>query len=127
MKIVFWVSNMWQDILKIQVLDTTTGLSTINEPMMEDKNCCELAREKFLEEQANYYGNQEEFVSRKKAYMDYFEEILAMSDCKTFREVLQDVKKRNQAPLLGGPYRKKPPKSSIPYLNTLRFWEECEK
>ena len=119
MKIVFWVSNMWQDILKVQVLDTTTGLSTINEPMMEDKNCCELAREKFLEEQANYYDD--------KKYMDYVEELLGLTDCKTFREVLQDVKKRNQAPLLGGPYRKKPPKSSIPYLNTLRFWEECEK
>ena len=108
---------MWQDILKIQVLDTTTGLSTINEPMMED--CCELAREKFLEEQANYYDD--------KKYLDYIEEILGLTNCETFREILEDVRKRDEAPHLGGPYRKEPPKSSIPYLNTLRFWEECEK
>ena len=48
MKIVFWVSNMWQDILKVQVLDTSTGLSTISEPMMEDRGCCEEARQKFI-------------------------------------------------------------------------------
>ena len=114
MKIVFWVSNMWQDILKVQVLDTTTGLSTINEPMMEDKDCCELAREKFLEEQANYYDD--------KKYMDYIEEILGLTNCETFREILQDVKNRTD-PIQ--PVAR--PKSSIPYRNTLRFWEECEK
>ena len=119
MKIVFWVSNMWQDILKVQVLDTTSSLSSINEPMMEDKDCCELAREKFLEEQANYYDD--------KIYIDYIEEILGLTNCKTFREILQDVKNSNQAPHLGGRYRKEQPKSSRPYLNTLRFWEECEK
>ena len=121
MKIVFWVSNMWQDILKIQVLDTTTGLSTINEPMVEDKNCCELAREKFLEEQANYYDefNQGEFASAgKKAYMVYFEELLGRTNCKIFREVLQETENRN---------RKKDIASLRPYKNALRFWEECEK
>ena len=39
---------MWQDILKVQVLDTSTGLSTINEPMIEDKDCCQEAKEEFL-------------------------------------------------------------------------------
>jgi len=124
MKIVFWVSNMWQDILKVQVLDTTTGLSTINEPMMEDKNCCELAREKFLEEQANYFDYLIELggptayspPNAKKNWMRHFEEMLAMTDCKTFREVLQDMK--NELSHL---------ESSIPYKNALRFWEECEK
>jgi len=124
MKIVFWVSNMWQDILKVQVLDTTTGLSTINEPMMEDKNCCELAREKFLEEQANYFDRLIELggpnayspPNAKKNWIRHFEEMLAMTDCKTFREVLQDMK--NKLSHL---------ESSIPYKNALRFWEECEK
>ncbi len=112
----------WENILKIQVLDTTTGLSTINEPMVEDKDCCELAREKFLEEQAKYYHNegQAKHFDNKK-YMGYFEEILAMTDCKTFREILQEVKNRPIRP------ESARPKSSIPYLNTLRFWEECEK
>ncbi len=36
--------NDWKDILKVQVLDTSTGLSTISEPMIEDKNCCEKFR-----------------------------------------------------------------------------------
>ena len=121
MKIVFWVSNMWQDILKVQVLDTTTGLSTINEPMMEDKNCCELAREKFLEEQANHFDSLMIYEgysppNARENWIRHFEEMLAMTDCKKFREVLQDMK--NQLSHL---------KSSIPYLNTLRFWEECEK
>jgi hypothetical protein len=124
MKIVFWVSNMWQDILKIQVLDTTSSLSSINEPMMEDKNCCELAREKFLEEHTNFYDSldwgQVNPSDGRELYIRYFEEILAMSDCKTFREVLQDVKNRYKKD-------KKDLESSRPYINTLRFWEECEK
>jgi hypothetical protein len=125
MKIVFWVSNMWQDILKIQVLDTTTGLSTINEPMVEDDNCCELAREKFLEEQANYYDSLPAHPHRdsRENWIRYFEEMLAMTDCKTFREVLQDVENR----YIKRQNSFKQLKSSIPFSNTLRFWEECEK
>tara|TARA_Y100000401_G_scaffold108642_1_gene104083 strand:- start:284 stop:601 length:318 start_codon:yes stop_codon:yes gene_type:complete len=38
----------WEDILKVQVLDTSTGLSTISEPMIEDRDCCEEARQKFI-------------------------------------------------------------------------------
>ena len=124
MKIVFWVSNMWQDILKVQVLDTTSSLSSINEPMMEDKNCCELAREKFLEEHTNFcdsldWGKGYPKDSRE-IYIRYFEEILAMTDCKQFREILQDVKNRVNSESWDK-------RSNRPYLNTLRFWEECEK
>ena len=40
----------WKEILKVQVLDTTTGLSTINEPMVEDEpNCCENAFQRYKE------------------------------------------------------------------------------
>ena len=41
----------WEDILKVQILDTSTGLSSINEPMIdEDKEkCCLEAYEKFVE------------------------------------------------------------------------------
>jgi len=41
----------WEDILKVQILDTSTGLSSINEPMVdEDKEkCCLEAYEKFVE------------------------------------------------------------------------------
>jgi hypothetical protein len=40
----------WEDILKVQILDTSTGLSSINEPMIdEDKEeCCLEAYEKFV-------------------------------------------------------------------------------
>lgn len=38
----------WKEILKVQVLDTTTGLSTINEPMVEDDNCCEKMKNEAL-------------------------------------------------------------------------------
>ena len=39
----------WKEILKVQVLDTSTGLSTINEPMIEDENCCENAFQRYKE------------------------------------------------------------------------------
>tara|TARA_R100000995_G_scaffold79061_1_gene49968 strand:- start:723 stop:1238 length:516 start_codon:yes stop_codon:yes gene_type:complete len=40
----------WEDILKVQILDTSTGLSSINEPMIdEDKEkCCLKAYENFV-------------------------------------------------------------------------------
>lgn len=34
-----WFSSSWWDVVKVQVLDTSTGIQTINEPMIEDKDC----------------------------------------------------------------------------------------
>ena len=43
------VNDMWQDILKVQILDTTTSLSTINEPMVDDDNkCCDELKERLI-------------------------------------------------------------------------------
>tara|TARA_R110002020_G_scaffold431449_2_gene641495 strand:+ start:92 stop:529 length:438 start_codon:yes stop_codon:yes gene_type:complete len=40
----------WENILKVQVLDTSTSISTINEPMIDDdRNCCQEAFEAFEE------------------------------------------------------------------------------
>lgn len=40
----------WEDILKVQVLDTSTGLSSINEPMIaeDEEKCCLEAYENFV-------------------------------------------------------------------------------
>ena len=34
-----WFSSSWWDVVKVQVLDTSTGIQSINEPMIEDKDC----------------------------------------------------------------------------------------
>ena len=51
----------WEDILKVQILDTSTGLSSINEPMIdEDKEkCCLEAYEKFVRVLC-FYATQDE-------------------------------------------------------------------
>ena len=106
----------WEDILKVQVLDTSTGLSTISEPMVEDRNCCEEAREEFLNIQMTTF---EEIVGKnppgKKEYENYFIELINGWSCEKFRQVLEEYGKKYQSA------------SHIPYRKTLRFWEECEK
>ena len=54
----------WKEILKVQVLDTSTGLSTINESMIEDENCCENAFQRYKElhdEILNYRAELKKF------------------------------------------------------------------
>ena len=56
----------WFSILKVQVLDTSTGLSTINESMVEDDNCCENAFQRYKElhdEILNYRAELKKFDS----------------------------------------------------------------
>ena len=65
----------WEDILKVQVLDTTTGLSTINEPMVEDEpNCCEIAIDAYEDLIAKYSHmgkSEDERRWAKQAWDDY--------------------------------------------------------
>tara|TARA_Y100000004_G_C8929140_1_gene419090 strand:- start:901 stop:1242 length:342 start_codon:yes stop_codon:yes gene_type:complete len=40
----------WKEILKVQVLDTSTSLSTINEPMLDDdNNCCDELKKRLID------------------------------------------------------------------------------
>ncbi len=116
-----------KDVKQIQSAGIRTKLGTTPLTMGDGDyhDCCKLAREKFLEEQTNYYDSLMIEVDEYEGYsppnarenwIRHFEEMLAMTDCKTFREVLQDMK--NKLSHL---------ESSIPYKNALRFWEECEK
>ena len=65
----------WENILKIQVLDTTTGLSSINEPMVEDEpNCCEIAIDAYEDLIAKYSHmgkSEDERRWAKEAWDDY--------------------------------------------------------
>ena len=65
----------WENILKIQVLDTTTGLSSINEPMVEDEpNCCEIAidaYEDLIVEYSHMGKSEDEKEWAKEAWDDY--------------------------------------------------------
>ena len=121
----------WKDILKESRLTSRTGIRTKlgTTPLTmgdnDDDDCCELAREKFLEEQANYYDILPDNPRRdaRENWILYFEEMLARTDCKTFREILREVGNRH---IKRGQNSYEQLKSSIPYSNTLRFWEECE-
>ena len=65
----------WENILKIQVLDTTTSLSSINEPMVEDEpNCCEIAIDAYEDLIAKYSHmgrSEDEKEWAKEAWDDY--------------------------------------------------------
>ena len=67
--------NNWKNVLKIQVLDTTTSLSSINEPMVEDEpNCCEIAIDAYEDLIAKYSHmgrSEDEKEWAKKAWDDY--------------------------------------------------------
>jgi len=128
MKIVFWVSNMWQDILKVQVLDTTSSLSSINEPM-EDKNCCEQAKTAYKRAYimvynyksratgfGGYYGITEESdplddydsLVREEVFTTFIDD----SSCDEFKEQIK----------YGYRYH-----DIRPYIDKiLSDWEECE-
>ena len=65
----------WKNVLKIQVLDTTTSLSSINEPMVEDEpNCCEIAIDAYEDLIAKYSHmgrSEDEKEWAKEAWDDY--------------------------------------------------------
>ena len=65
----------WEDILKVQILDTSTGLSSINEPMVdEDKEkCCLEAYEKFVKLLCV-------FATKDENNLEYIKSILSGTD-----------------------------------------------
>jgi hypothetical protein len=67
--------NNWKNVLKIQVLDTTTSLSSINEPMVEDEpNCCEIAidaYEDLIVKYSHMGRSEDEKKWAKEAWDDY--------------------------------------------------------
>lgn len=64
-----WHSSTWWDVVKVQVLDTTTSLSTLNEPMIEDKDCCEKFRTE-IEGVASAYLTKDTWKLFKSANCD---------------------------------------------------------
>ena len=122
------VNDMWQDILKVQVLDTSTSLSTINEPMIEDKDCCEQA--KFLYKKRMGYEmlkipllinslredrvDMNNEVDCVKAYDKINSGGIANQSCEKFKERLYLVS-------VAGAIKLQKIAKDI-----LDFWEECE-
>ena len=93
----------WENILKVQVLDTTTSLSSINEPMMEDKNCCEQAKTRYKWEYMHIWHPNKTKEERIKIY-DEFSMAYSLGrgprglswlnnlPCEDFRSFLKDNK-----------------------------------
>ena len=82
-----WFSSSWWDVVKVQVLDTSTGIQTINEPMIEDKDCYN----KLMQKMDSWIFNPK-LVSLKidESYMRRVVEFSYPSRAKP-----GDVKKRN--------------------------------
>ena len=99
--------NKWQDILKVQVLDTTTSLSSINEPMIEDKDCCEEAKEYFKNLWYKNHVSPQVYPYTKEETDITWDKTFNVMDCEDIKRGFQisGSKDANEA---------------------LRFWEECE-
>ena len=126
---------MWQDILKVQVLDTTTSLSSINEPMVEDRNCCEKAKEeylaalagvmfdydtgKFIKPSSTYwnkdYGSEIRDIFRKET--EDFIKLVREEDCERFKHEIK--------PHYNSKHPQQIEEARI-VKEILANWEECE-
>jgi len=81
------VMNNWQDILKVQALDTPTSLSTINEPMLDDdNNCCDELKERLIDWWKEWVDLGDKFTYQDD--MDMFEQHTLWIRKKTCDELL---------------------------------------
>ena len=103
---------MWQDILKVQVLDTSTGLSTINEPMIEDKDCCERAKEALIEYFIEAHPGHYPIGS-----LESFEEYVELVSCQNLKDVLDYTNQKRDSYLN---------KKNYYWVKARDVWEECE-
>ena len=77
----------WKEILKVQVLDTSTSLSTINEPMLDDdNNCCDELKERLIDWWKEWVDLGDKFTYQDD--MDMFEQHTLWIRKKTCDELL---------------------------------------
>ena len=123
--------NKWQDILKVQVLDTTTSLSSINEPMIEDKDCCQEAKEEYIDTFANvkfdFYTREfvkvspDALTERDILEAKQFTEGVHDYECDAFKHIM----KTDLSVLQGSTHPQMVEEVRI-VKEILANWEECE-
>tara|TARA_R100000315_G_C5080335_1_gene46547 strand:+ start:49 stop:450 length:402 start_codon:yes stop_codon:yes gene_type:complete len=129
----------WEDILKVQVLDTTTSLSSINEPMMEDKNCCEEAKEEWIAIVRQDIGQYEGYDIPPGGYLpgETLENTSIIyryenMSCEELRGILEDISGKKPGRLYNIHYTQRKKDFGIPTMlhrrgkDLLTGWEECE-
>ena len=84
---------MWQDILKVQVLDTTSSLSSINEPMIEDKNCCERAKEALIEYFIEVHSKDNYPIGALESFKEYVE----LVSCEGLKDTLDYARQKRDS------------------------------
>ena len=74
-----WFSSSWWDVVKVQVLDTSTGIQTINEPMIEDKDCYN----KLMQKIESWFSNPK--IVSLKIDKDYLDNVIEYTNFKPAR------------------------------------------
>jgi len=106
--------NDWFNVLKVQILDTTTDLDINMEPMVgdEDDDCCRKTQEVFMNGYGRYWSKSGvDFTGEgENAFGDYFKHI----SCDDFKEALESYVSNDL--MHNYPY----------WVEAHNFWEDCE-